>query len=290
MATVRPFSFRPFMLRPFTLLAGALCAIAAPLAAPSSVDAQEYLLQMPVHAVSPGDPFAIPIEGDWVAPVKGFQLAIQYPSDAPILDIGITVENSLVGELEPEFIQFNLEPGEIVGGVLFEILIPFEGIVLPSVGFPLLIAEITGSTPADVEEQVVPFSFVDGIGTPATNNTFVVEFDSIPPSLVTNGALDIRHPPVPVDPIFLRGDVNDNGGVDIADAVFHLNYTFGNGPIPTCLDAGDANDDGHSDISDAVFILLFLFNDGPAMNPPYPTPGVDPTPDTIGCESGVPAD
>jgi len=69
--------------------------------------------------------------------------------------------------------------------------------------------------------------------------------------------------------------------------VFHLEYTFGNGPTPGCLDAGDANDDGHSDISDGIFILLYLFTSGPAPWPPFPTAGIDYTPDPIGCGSGL---
>ena len=246
-----------------------------------------YLMQMPIVPISPGDSFVLPVEGDWVASVAGFQLSVAYDSLAPIQNVGISVDNSLVGELEPAFIQFNVAPGEIVGGVLFELVPPFQGIVLPSVGFPLLLAEITGDTMPDVEEQLVPFTFVDGLGNPPINNAFVVNSNSIAPETFTNGAVDIRHPPGGPDALFIRGDVNSDTFCDLGDAIFHLNYTFGNGPLPICLDAGDANDDGHSDVSDAIFILYYIFIEGPTMNPPFPNPGVDPTPDNIGCEQGL---
>jgi hypothetical protein len=53
-----------------------------------------------------------------------------------------------------------------------------------------------------------------------------------------------------------------------------------------CLDAGDGNDDGTLDITDAIFILAHLFLGGPAPPRPYPEPGDDPTPDALGCAGG----
>ncbi len=247
--------------------------------------AQAYLLQIGELEVAPGEAFALPVEGDWIEPVVGFQLSIAYPTTAPIENLEITVANSLVGELQPEFIQFNQFPGAIVGGVLFEVIAPITGVSLPPVGFPLLICELTGTVVGDAEEQFIPYSLVDGLGVPPVNNTFVVATNSIPPSVMTDGGIDIVLPP-PVQ-VFMRGDVNMDTWCDVGDAIFHLNYTFSGGPLPTCEDAGDANDDGHSDVSDAIYILLYIFNGGPAMSDPYPDPGPDPTEDNIDCEVGL---
>jgi hypothetical protein len=256
---------------------------------PAAIDAQTYLLQMPTIEVAPGDPFALALEGDWIEPVKGFQLSVEFSTTAPVENLDITVDNSLVGALEPEFIQFNVDPvqGWIVGGVLFEILIPFDGIVLPSVGFPLLIAEITGTVSEAAPQEIIAFSFLDGLGSPPVNNTFIVEFASVTPQEITNGGLDVRHPPVVIIPQFIRGDVNRDSLLDIGDVIFHLSYTFSGGPQPLCLDAGDANDDGHSNVSDAIFLLSYHFAGGPAPWPPFPGPGPDATSDNIGCEEGL---
>ena len=75
--------------------------------------------------------------------------------------------------------------------------------------------------------------------------------------------------------------------VDLADVIYHLDYTFLDGPLPSCMDAGDANDDGISDISDAIFLLYYLFLDGAGPWVPFPNPGVDWTDDTLGCEQGL---
>lgn len=80
-------------------------------------------------------------------------------------------------------------------------------------------------------------------------------------------------------PSFVRGDVNDDGGLSLPDAVVLLTFLFPNGAPATldCVDAGDANDDGSVNLSDAVMILNALFGvpatplPGPAVCGPDPT-------------------
>src|SRR5206468_2709298 len=81
--------------------------------------------------------------------------------------------------------------------------------------------------------------------------------------------------------IFLRGDSNVDGAVDLSDAVYTLGYLFSEGAILRCEDAADANDDGRVDISDPIATLgnLFLGTDG--IPPPTGAPGRDETPDII---------
>lgn len=88
------------------------------------------------------------------------------------------------------------------------------------------------------------------------------------------------------DPDLRRGDLNDDGNVDVADPVYLLSFLFIPGsPAPECDDAGDVNDDGTLDISDAVFALSWLFVPGSDV-PPAPGPvtcGPDQTRDALGC-------
>lgn len=79
---------------------------------------------------------------------------------------------------------------------------------------------------------------------------------------------------------FIRGDANNDGKVDLSDAIFVLNYLFKAGKSPFCLDAADANDDGLIDISDAVKILIGLFRGDP-IPAPYPDIGFDSTEDNL---------
>jgi len=74
------------------------------------------------------------------------------------------------------------------------------------------------------------------------------------------------------NPQMVRGDTNDDGGVNIADAVYLLGNLFpgpGGSNVLDCLDAADANDDGGLNIADAVALLGSLFG-APATPLPFP--------------------
>ena len=62
---------------------------------------------------------------------------------------------------------------------------------------------------------------------------------------------------------YLCGDADGDGKIDIADAVYLLNYLFTGGPAPDLLEAGDANCDGVVDIADVVYLINYLFIGGP---------------------------
>ena len=95
-------------------------------------------------------------------------------------------------------------------------------------------------------------------------------------------------PPRLVAMDFERGDSNADGAVNIADAIYLLNYLYQDGPTPTCLDTADVNDDGTVDIADAVYGLSMLKGGGPLPPPPFNQCGDDPTPDTVDCVSYAP--
>jgi hypothetical protein len=70
--------------------------------------------------------------------------------------------------------------------------------------------------------------------------------------------------------IMRRGDADNNGTVDQADAVYISRYLFNGGPAPPCLNQADANDSGTVDGSDSTYLLNWLYQGGPA--PPSPGP------------------
>ncbi len=89
-------------------------------------------------------------------------------------------------------------------------------------------------------------------------------------------------------PVFVRGDLNDNGTLDVSDAVFGLTALFVRGAeLPGCLDSADINDDGLFNIADPITLLSHLFVVGsPPPHPPFPECGQDPTLDAgndLGC-------
>jgi hypothetical protein len=60
------------------------------------------------------------------------------------------------------------------------------------------------------------------------------------------------------------GDANDDGVVNVGDAVYVINYVFKGGPTPPCLQQADANGDGVVNVGDAVYVINYVFKGGPA--------------------------
>lgn len=63
--------------------------------------------------------------------------------------------------------------------------------------------------------------------------------------------------------LFACGDANGDGGVNLGDAGFVINYVFFDGSAPDPLEAGDANADGSVNLGDAGYVINFIFYDGP---------------------------
>jgi hypothetical protein len=90
---------------------------------------------------------------------------------------------------------------------------------------------------------------------------------------------------------FVRGDSNADGTVDIADPVHTLQWLFGGGEAPPCLDAAESDDSGRIELTDAIVTLSWLFGGGPAVpRAPFPECGADPTEDQLGCERFPPCE
>jgi uncharacterized repeat protein (TIGR01451 family) len=96
--------------------------------------------------------------------------------------------------------------------------------------------------------------------------------------------------------LFVRGDSDSNGSINLTDGVVPLLFLFSGGAAPICMDATDANDSGAIEITDAIIIFSWLFTGGAAPVAPSPlSPGYereecgdDLTDDDIGCSQVSP--
>jgi PKD repeat protein len=116
-------------------------------------------------------------------------------------------------------------------------------------------------------------------GNVATEFVQTIEFDNL---VIGEGG-----PPLKV---FHRGDANADGGINITDGIYVLNFLFLGGPAPPCREAANPNDDNAINITDGIYILNFLFLGGAAPTAPGPTTqpcGPDPGGVTgdLGCDS-----
>jgi hypothetical protein len=115
--------------------------------------------------------------------------------------------------------------------------------------------------------------FIDGLkglGQPVKNVITLGGASKSPTSVQT---LVIRLVEGPQTAPFVRGDPNNDGKADIADAVWIVyDIVPGlNGGHAACRDTLDANGDGKADLVDAVYIIDWQFRAGPAPKAPYPS-------------------
>jgi hypothetical protein len=76
---------------------------------------------------------------------------------------------------------------------------------------------------------------------------------------------------------------------DLTDVMVVLNAIFFGGPPVPCADAGDANDDGSLQITDAVLLLQYFFGSGRMPAAPNLVAGLDPTAsDVLDCKKPLP--
>jgi len=106
------------------------------------------------------------------------------------------------------------------------------------------------------------------------NNTVTASGQSFPPRL---HKLTVKPAGIPPRLLgFIRGNANDDGRVDIADAISLVQAVVPSlgGPPLACRAAGDANDDGGVNLVDAIFLINYLFRAGPAPPAPHPRCGL----------------
>jgi len=84
---------------------------------------------------------------------------------------------------------------------------------------------------------------------------------------------------------FVRGDMNGDGSATTADAHYLLSWLFRGGAAVECRSASDVDDNGTVNLTDAVRLLTHRVLGGATPCMPYPTPGNDTTPDDLDCAS-----
>jgi len=247
-----------------------------------------YVPDVVVYAGQQG--VKIPVKATNDSPIQGFQLAGRY--DKEKLDLGpgdsfIDFEFTTVDALDPEFVAASKDPeaGVFTLGVIFDAAPPIVGKSVPArqrVNLVNLMVKIFSAVPNRSEAFI---RLENGIGDPPISNIFTVNGGiSVYPEL-HNGTITIIRPDMEyLGPFFLRGDANNDGAISIADCIFVLGYLFAGRDSPYCLDSADVDDNQMVNIADAIAILSYLFGNKFSPAYPFPTPGLDPTPDDLpGC-------
>ena len=210
--------------------------------------------------------------------LEGYAFGVDF--DGTALDVVEVTDQGTAAEGAGFFAPaLNNDPGPGGGywtlGVVIDIQGP--GAIPPGSDHVLALAsyQIDPGVPAGT---ILDLMLRDDLGPPPVPITFVEVGGQVTPGAL-DGSITVG------DVVFIRGDVDFDGLFNgLTDALYLLNYGFLRGDPPPCLDAADADDSGDVNaLTDSLVILAHQFSGGPPPPPPYPDPGVDPTPDPLGC-------
>ena len=209
--------------------------------------------------------------------VSGFSLGLGFDSN---LLISTGIDPDVIGT-PVDFFDGQLGDGVVTVGCVVSFLGTFTLSLDNEAPLgELLFDTVAGSFAGSTAPVSTDLSFQNGVsaGSLPVDNLIVVDSTPMPPTFV-HGVITLTSG----GPVFVRGDINADNNINIADAVTALNYLF-NGAAVSCLDSVDTNDDGAANVADGVYLLAFLFSGGP--QPPAPnTCGGDPTADALDCLS-----
>lgn len=259
--------------------------------APSSLSAgsvqtvgENFVCVKDLHGLRTGDLAWIEVAGLNTEPIKGFQLALSYdPGRFRVLRAGLegTVTAAVGAEYVAPIIDNDL--GEMSLGVLLDQLPPFDqNQVIPAAGFELSLAKIQVEVlSATLGQGAARIGFEESIGSPPIKTIFTANItnQSVRPRTRDGRISFIYENP------FIRGDANEDGRINPADPVFMLDWFFLGRLAPECEKTGDVDDNGRLEPADIIYMVRYLFLNGPVVPPPFPAPGLDPTPDRLFCHS-----
>lgn len=222
---------------------------------------------------------AFPDGGADPALCQGYSLGLGHDPAVLAINTATTVVTSTKGETA-DFEEISIFADGVTQGIVFNFvgewtLAMVEATDVLEIEYQLQAGVLTNATAA----FSTPLQIIDTLGEPPVVNVVVVGGASVPADSVS-GTLMLT----PYEGSqFIRGDVTQNGSLDIADGIGVLSFLFV-GSSTTCYNSLDADDTGNVSISDAVRILCAVFCPGsPPPAGPYPTCGVDVADDGGSC-------
>jgi hypothetical protein len=126
-----------------------------------------------------------------------------------------------------------------------------------------------GGQPPYIWRLVNDSKLPDGLALDSINGTITGSPDDVGAFSLEIGVADASVPPLAdtaqfaIDIAFLCGDANNDGQVNIGDAIYVISYIFRGGPPPMPPEAGNINGDGKVNVADAVYLISYIFRGGP---------------------------
>jgi hypothetical protein len=242
-----------------------------------------YQFILPEIVATPGEEITIVVKGAHAKSAQGFSFAARYPAEDLIID-RVHIKDSILEAIQLDYFEVYVLPEEgiIAVAALVDTSPPFEGALIPNIGFPLNFFTIDATIAAEAT-GMLSLQLDDSLLVPPVQNLFSVDNQAEPVTALNEGQIFVAG-----NVLFLRGDGNMDLSLDISDPILLLDSIFRGSTKLPCPLAADANDDESVDISDAIRTLSFLFDGAASLTAPFPVAGFDPTPSRLSCAVQLP--
>ena len=212
-------------------------------------------------------------------PLMGFSIGVKF-NPTVFRFIQADVKGTISEAVGAEYIMPIIDntSGTFILGVLLDSAPPFGHQLIPSAGMEMTVAQArlqVVRVPGPSEEATLRLQ--DGLGVPPIRNVFVIDNYSYEP-VKRSGQVSFV-----AEGTFIRGDVNDDGVVDISDPVATGMFLFLKTLDLDCWKKADSDDNGVVELQDMVFTVNYLFLAGDVFPQPFPERGPDPTADELPC-------
>ena len=241
------------------------------------------------------------------------RLRWEIPPDVVAIDVfrqGVLLET--LDASASEFLDSDVEAGGPLGGLRYDVVFRFaDGSRCTQCGFASLCIDNfrcrpTSSAPLEIEltwgESVKSWDGIQLLRNgdviaelPGTVSRFVDDVDTRPVAFYELVPVSDSGPQpgctlkcsIDLGEAFRRGDTNDDGVMQLTDAIRVFGALFFGVRPPACPDAGDVDDNGALEITDGIQILNVLFlGAGSVSDPGFVRCGYDLTRDSLGeCEA-----
>ncbi len=186
----------------------------------------------------------------------------------------------------PEFVNYELaatsdsssETGVTVGVVL-SVSDPGSAVLTVGDGETKHLDTISFRSAVSIPEGGTPdsttLSFTNGLGDVAGRDPvealFVVGGNEVAPTATSTKTVNLVPAGAPL-PLFIRGDTNADGRVDISDGIWILGSLFYGTEQTACGPAADANNDGSVNMADAMHVIYWRVQPGATPGNLFPAP------------------
>jgi hypothetical protein len=243
-----PMSRSSFLLTIVAVIAALMC---------SPVMAQTDSLWIESITANPGGIYSVSMYGQIYHDISGLEVPLISSGDALVFDT-VTKEGSIIPE--------NMVIGGIIKNNGNRIRINF----IPSMFLDTIhppggkLCEINFHIRPNAGDQIIAIdTLTDTIIHPVTMDTMLVWLRAYAPDGLTQIPLTFGSGDIEVVPGAACGDANDDGDVNVSDAIWIIDYIFIGSAPAALFYIADVNVDDVVNVSDAVYLINYVFRDGP---------------------------